>query len=147
MLRTNSKKAKQNIQKYIIDNFDSTNYKPDFDYIDQAIEDNAAGRRNVDIFSLIAHAIDTTFEAEKCRFDNRYTAGRISRFELFEDWCSGLPSILDTCYYYNRNAVDDLGAILEEAETEKAKYNETQAEELLTRLIYREIINQIQKGV
>lgn len=43
------------------------------------------------------------------------------------------------CYYYNRSAVDDLGEILEETDEEKAKYSEQQAEELLSRLIYREM--------
>ena len=51
-----------------------------------------------------------------------------------------MPSILDTCYYYNRSAVYDLGAILEETAEEKARYNEAQAETLLTSLIYRELV-------
>jgi hypothetical protein len=59
--------------------------------------------------------------------------------DVFEEWASGLPSVLDTCYYYNRSAVDDLGAILEQTETEKAKYNEQESEKLLTYLIFREI--------
>lgn len=33
----------------------------------------------------------------------------------------------------------DLGDILEETEEERAKYTEMQAEEMLTRLIYREM--------
>lgn len=48
--------------------------------------------------------------------------------------------ILDTCYYYNRSAVDDLGAILEETDSEKARYSEQQAETRLTYLIYRELV-------
>ena len=60
----------------------------------------------------------------------------------FADWCAGLPSVLDTLYFYNRSAVDDLGAILEETEQEKNRYTEQQAEQLLTSLIYREL----QKG-
>lgn len=139
MLRSNSKQARENIRAYIVDHFDGTNYAPDFDYIEQAQKDTAQGIRNVDIFSMVAHAIAATFYNEKCRFDNRFKAGRLSRYELFEDWCSGLPSILDTCYYYNRSAVDDLGDILQENDAEKAKYTEQQAEKRLTQLIYREI--------
>lgn len=139
MLKSNSKQARENIRAYIVDHFDGTNYAPDFDYIEQAQQDNAAGRRNVDIFSMVAHAIAATFHDEKCRFDNRYKAGRISRYDLFEDWCAGLPSIFDTCYYYNRSAVDDLADILQENDAEKAKYSEQQAEKRLTQLIYREI--------
>ena len=60
--------------------------------------------------------------------------------ERFTDWAQGLPSILDTCYYYNRSAVDDLGAILEETAEEKARYSEQNAEQLLTALIYRELV-------
>ena len=63
-----------------------------------------------------------------------------SEAAAFADWCAGLPSVLDTCYFYNRSAVDDLGAILEETETEKARYTEQQAEQLLTSLIYRELL-------
>lgn len=139
MLRSNSKQARENIRAYIVDHFDGTNYAPDFDYIEQAQKENAGGIRNVDIFSMVAHAIAATFYNEKLRYDNRFKAGRLSRYELFEDWCSGLPSILDTCYYYNRSAVDDLGDILQENDAEKAKYTEQQAEKRLTQLIYREI--------
>lgn len=139
MIKSNSKQAKQNIREYIVKHFDGTNYSPDFDYITQAQADMAAGRRNVDIFSMVAHAIAETFYSKKLHFDNRYKAGRITRYDMFEDWCSGLPSILDTCYYYNRSAVDDLAAILNETDDEKSKYSESQAEKRLTQLIYREI--------
>ena len=59
--------------------------------------------------------------------------------QVFTEWAQGLPSVLDTCYYYNRSAVDDLGAILEQSEREKAQYSEQQAEQMLTHLIYREL--------
>lgn len=65
---------------------------------------------------------------------------RMNEQECFTDWAQGLPSILDTCYYYNRSAVDDLGAILEETAEEKARYSEQNAEQLLTALIYRELV-------
>lgn len=139
MLKSNCKQARENIRAYIVDHFDGTNYEPEFDYIDQAKKDTAQGICNVDIFSIVAHAIATTFYDEKCRYDNRYKAGMLSRYELFEDWCAGLPSILDTCYYYNRSAVDDLAGILQETEAEKAKFSESEAEKRLTWLIYREI--------
>ena len=60
---------------------------------------------------------------------------------IFEDWARGLALGNLFCYYYNRSAKDDLGKILEESEEEKAKYTEQEAEELLTRLIYREMEN------
>ena len=60
-------------------------------------------------------------------------------FVIFEDWARGLALGNLFCYYYNRSAVDDLGEIMEETEEEKAKYTEQEAEETLTRLIYREM--------
>lgn len=119
-LRTNSKKAVENIRKYII-----ANYCP-WDY------ENAP---ETDDFRTIAAVILDTFKAEY-----RYNLNRYKNMQnAFADWASGLPGILDTCYYYNRSAVDDLGAILNESETEKAKYSESAAADMLTYLIYREI--------
>lgn len=134
MLRTNTKKAIENIRTYIINGFDGTNYEPKFDYIEKAIEDNKHGA-NIDIFSLVANAIYSTFADEYLYENNR----RRNEQEVFVEWCAGLPSILDTCYYYNRSAVADLGDILEETEEERNRYTEAQAEEMLTRLIYREV--------
>lgn len=119
-LRTNSKKAIENIKKYVVDHYCPWDYE-------NAPETND--------FNTIAAVILDTFKAEYINDYNR----RENRQELFARWASGLPSILDTCYYYNRPAVDDLGKILEESDTEKAKYSESDAERLLTYLIYREI--------
>lgn len=77
------------------------------------------------------------------RFDKRYEAHRITIVGLFFDWCQGLPSVIDTCYYYNRSAVKDLAGILEEPEEKFSKYNESDAEQKLTSLIFREILSYI----
>ena len=121
MLRTNSKQAINNIRAYVFNNFNGENY----DYDD------------VKTFKDAAILIYNTFVEEYCYPYNRVR--KPNEQELFFDWCSGLPSILDTCYFYNRSAVDDLGDILEETEEERNKYTEAEAEEMLTRLIYREI--------
>lgn len=123
MLKTSSKAARENTRKYIIDHFDPCGYTD----------------TPPETWPEIAGFILETFENEKCKHDLRYQAGRINKYDLFFDWCQGLPSILDTCYYYNRSAVDDLGMILEETETEKAKYTEFQAEKQLTHMIYMEL--------
>ena len=127
MLKTNSKKARENIQQYIIDNFTPENYT------DEKIEG----------FENVARFIIDTFRSEKysTKEDYRYYKG--SEYEAFVDWCSGLPSVLNTLYYYNRSAVDDLGAILEETETEKARFTKQEAETRLTYLIYTELIRGI----
>ena len=124
MLKTNTKKAAENIRAYIVDNFTPENYT-----------DNPPQE-----WPEIAAFILATFRSEKywCSQDVRYYHG--SEQTAFADWCAGLPSVLDTLYFYNRSAVDDLGAILEETEREKARYTEQQAEQLLTSLIYRELL-------
>ena len=123
MLKTNSKKARENIQQYIINNFTPENYT------DEKIEG----------FENVARFIIDTFRSEKYSRAADYKYYKGSEYAAFVDWCSGLPSILDTCYYYNRSAVDDLGTILEETEAEKKRFTEQEAEKLLTALIYREL--------
>lgn len=118
MLRT--KKANENIRAYIMDNFTPENYT------DNPPED----------FPRVAAFILEIFRKEKMS-DFRYRD--CSEFTAFTDWCQGLPSVLDTCYYYNRSAVDDLGAILEETAEEKARFTEAEAERRLTWLIYSEL--------
>ena len=118
MLRT--KKAIENIRAYIMDNFTPENYT------DTPPKD----------FPEVAAFILAVFRKEKMS-DFRYH--NCNEFAAFEDWCQGLPSVLDTCYYYNRSAADDLGRILEETEEEKARFTEEEAERRLTWLIYREL--------
>lgn len=120
MLKTNSKQAKENIKLYIIERFDCSGYE---------VENEPT------TFDEIATFILNTFKNEMVKFDKR----KLTEKEYFFEWCQGLPSVLDTCYYYNRSAVDDLAMILEENETEKSKYTEQDAEQLLTHLIYREL--------
>lgn len=120
MLRTNSKKARENIREYIVNNFTPDNY----------------GKTNEDFetFGEMAKFILDTFRSEK-----KYIRC-VSETEKFFDWCSGLPSIIDTCYFYNRSAISDLGNILEESESERSRHTEQQAEKTLTALIYRELL-------
>lgn len=122
MLKTNSKQLRQNIRNYIVANYDG----PDAGY-------ENAPERNAD-FSEIAKFLLDNFRKEKSHDISRY----IER-DVFIDWCQGLPSILDTCYYYNRSAIKDLGDLLEETEEERARYTEAQAEERLTLYIWREL--------
>ena len=89
-------------------------------------------------FKETAEIILETFRNE---YRNPWECAHHAEVVSFESWAAGLPSILDTCYYYNRSAVDDLGAILEETEAEKEKFTESDAESLLSRLIYRELVN------
>lgn len=119
MLRTNSKKAKENVRTYILKHFDPSGY------------DGWTGNENS--FSDVARFILNTYTTEK-----RYSNSGLT-FKDFWDWCQGLPPVLDTCYFYNRSAVADLAVILEETEEEAKRYAESDAEKLLTLLIWREI--------
>jgi hypothetical protein len=123
MLKTSSNAARENTRKYILDHFDPCGYT-----------DNPP-----ETWPDIARFIMEIFHDEKLKYDNRYKAGQLTKYQMFFDWCQGLPSILDTCYYYNRSAVDDLGMILEETPEEKARYTESQAEKQLTHIIYMEL--------
>lgn len=123
MLKTNSKKARENIQQYIINHFTPENYT------DEKIEG----------FENIARFILDTFRSEKYSTKEDYKYYNGCEPLAFRDWCQGLPSVLDTCYYYNRYAVNDLAVILEETEAEKSRYTEEAAENTLTALIYREL--------
>lgn len=123
MLRTNTKKANENIRAYIMDNFAPESYT------DNPPED----------FPGAAAFILDAFRAEKFHLPQDMRYYHNNEFAAFTDWCQGLPSVLDTCYYYNRSAVDDLGAILEETEEEKVRFSESEAEGRLTWLIYREL--------
>ena len=123
MLKTNSRQARENIRQYIIDNFSPETYT------DEVIE----GFENVALFILDTFTEETKHHRE--RRNNIF----VNEEKLFTEWASGLPSVLDTCYYYNRSAIEDLGNILEETEEERNKYTEAEAEALLTHLIYREL--------
>lgn len=129
MLRTNSKKAKENIRNYIIDNFTAENYTdtPPTEWHE------------------IAKFIYDTFRSEKYNCPQDYRYYNNNEWKAFLDWCRGLPSVLDTCYFYNRSAVRDLGDILEQTGLERSRYEEYEAENLLTMLIYNEIEKEIQK--
>ena len=123
MLKTNSKKAAENIRAYIMNGFTPEGYT-----------DNPPQE-----WHEVAAFILDTFRIEKYHLpqDFRYYGGNESAARA--DWRAGLAGVLDTCYYYNRSAIDDLGSILEETDEEKARYTEEQAEQLLTSLIYREL--------
>lgn len=125
MLRTNSKKATENLKKWTVDHFNADDYG-DFN----GDENN---------FSDCAKYIYRVFLREKYEGAEHYYRNT-SMQDIFADWCAGLPSVLNTAdYYYTRRAVDVLGEILEETNEEKARYSQTQAEKLLSALLWLHI--------
>lgn len=121
-LKTNSKKAKENIKKYLRET------------AGEFFADNGTESEQIDteLYSLIWGYFVNTY----AKGDYRY--GRMNTQDLFEHWAQGLP-MGATFDYYLSTAVDTLGDILEETEDERSRYNQDAAEKLLTGLIYREV--------
>lgn len=111
MLRTNSKKAKENIRLWIL-----ANYMPE-DYTDAF--QTETGEYTLENFPEVAANIMGVFHKEKGVDVRRYG------LEIaFTDWMQGLPSILDIYSLLGGWSVSEiLAEWLEETETEKEAYS------------------------
>ena len=127
MLRSNSKKAAENISNYIM---------ADIDYLQERAEYRGFTLDAEDKNAVLAFVYTIFLEEKRGEF-NRYR--NVNIYNIFRDWAAGLALGNLFCYYYNRSAVDDLAGILEETPEEKERYTESDAEEMLTRLIFREV--------
>lgn len=135
MLKTNSKKVINKINNYIIDSIN-------FEYFPELKE----GANLEEIKSAILKEF-ITIKLKNFNCGDAFTV--LERFynnniyEAFKDWVQGLPSSFDTLYYYNTSAIDLVGDWLEQTEEERNRYNEQEAEELASRLIFRELTKKI----
>lgn len=128
-LKTTNKEARAAVRQYILDHFNPCGHE----------FSGSCTFENVARFILDTHMAAKWYSPE-------YQAAKgYTNEAVFIDWCQGLPSVLDTCYFYNRSAVADLGAILQQSERERARYTESQAEQLLTHLIYQELVKGARK--
>lgn len=87
MLKTNSKEAIENIKKYVCDYVDFTGYDQ-YAYIEKFEEDAKHGKQ-IDLFSVYAHAIYACFYHEVVAYDK----SRKSINELFFYWSQSLPRV------------------------------------------------------
>lgn len=130
MLKTNSKKVIEKVHKYCIDSWN-----------DYAGEEGLPTAESFEIASvgILKKCINEKlcFEKEK-RLDFLKHYYSNSFFAAFEDWCQGLPRSIDA-YYYVRNAVDQLGDWLEETQEERERFSESEAEQKITYLLFREL--------
>ena len=94
---------------------------------------------NLDKIENRAGMIMDIFQEEKPGSAQYYRARRMTEQDAFTEWATGLAMGGLFCYYYNRSAVADLKTILEETDKEAARFTETDAENMLTYLIYREV--------
>lgn len=129
MLKIDSEQVKKNIRQYITERFIPEKYT----------------EKNMQDFENIAKFIINVFHEENYNDyqDFLYFEDFGGEYAAFSEWynCFPPPSIFNTCYPYNHSVVDDLKKILEETDAEASKYIKQQAKELLTRLIYRELID------
>ena len=127
MLRTNTKDVKNAIHEYMLSHAEDVacNYEID-----------AADIETIETFSFFMFL---TFKAEMLNHDKAYKAGRVSMFEMFKQWAAGLAFSGMFDYYYHPTAKELVSEWLQETEEEKNRYTESEAEELATRLIYREM--------
>lgn len=99
MLRTNSKKAMENIKKEIMDSYEAANEYYTYE-----------GREAKTDFNEICADILEAFRIEKLEHDCYYIAGRASKSEIFMDWMQGLPTAFPVSDdVFLRSAVDFLG--------------------------------------
>ena len=121
MLRSNSKAVREAVRKWIMENTSFGGY-------------DEYENRQMD-FNETCKALLAICNREK--FYQEYPNERL----MLKDWFQGLPSVLDTAeYIYRYNAVNLLGDIMQETEAEKARFTESQAEEMLNYLIADEIL-------
>lgn len=131
MLKTNCKIVRDRIRAFILSAENIEEFAPE-------------GTPN-ETYSDKARAIYADFMSYYNGDNRNHGRNPRSYQEAFEEWAAGLPAILDTRYYYNVSAVDLLGDMLEETAEERAKYDESDAEHLLTYLIFREISREAMK--
>lgn len=139
MLKTNSKKARENIRAYIIECSNCTHYDP---------ATNVETQLTFDTFEGYAAFIwndfkDRHMQGEQRRANLRYFG---TWQECFLDWLHGLPGTLDPCEWlldYDA-AKNVLARLLEESDAERDKYTNDKAEHVLSYLIYREITNAVE---
>lgn len=124
MLRTNSKKAKENVKYYILGN------------TSEEVLD-ACTKNHVVMFDDLAKEIWKIFFVEKVENDCYYKAHKKSLFDLWKEWIFG-GCILDVpCYSADIHNI--VGDLLEETEEEKSRYSYEQSENLLALLTFREV--------
>lgn len=132
MLRTNSKKAISNLDNYLL------GYAEDI-----AAEHDAELLFDYDLSNINQFAdcvLNYHFYDEAIRHNARYEARRISHYELFREWAAGLPLPIFDYFNFNGDAKKILGDILEETEEERDRFSESDAENMLTRIIYNRLV-------
>lgn len=153
MLKTNSKAVKTAIREFIAtgaidwaiegNEYDRENgYEP----MAEAVELeklSSKGEENADVQKAAIAFVWKCFQND-IKYD--YRLGREPMQSIFDSWVRGLPGVVRSEDFLFCNAVDFMAGILQESEAEKAKYSESDAEELAIYLIWREV-SRLAKGL
>lgn len=137
MLRTNSKKAKENIRIWILANYTPEDYANAFQ--------TETGEYMPENFPAVSASIMDAFHKEKGVDVRRYG------LEIaFIDWMQGLPSILGTLSLLGWETAEILGNWLEETVEEKEAYSKKdedgqKAMKTALHLVFREIQAGVEK--
>ena len=146
MLKTNSKAVKTAIREFIAagaidwalsaNEYDRENgYEP----MAEAVELeklSSKGEENADVQKAAAALVWKCFQNDT---EGDYRLGHEPMQSIFDSWVRGLPGVVGSEDFLFCNAVDFMAGILQESEAEKAKYGESDAEELAIYLIWREV--------
>lgn len=146
MLKTNSKAVKTAIREFIAagaidwalsaNEYDRENgYEP----MAEAVELeklSSKGEENADVQKAAAALVWKCFQND---VKGDYRLGREPMQSIFDSWIRGLPGVVGSEDFLFCNGVDFMAGILQESEAEKAKYGESDAEELAIYLIWREV--------
>ena len=125
MLKTNSKKVSEAVRAYIAKNT------------------NGYDDEKINTFEEAAAVIAKTWSEYK--YPGMAAHKKHNLAEAFKDFASGLPNDLFD-YIAVGDTVKLVGDMLEQTEAERAKYTDSQACDLLTYLIYREISKAVEIG-
>ena len=139
MLKTNSKEVKNRIKKWILDNSDGIKEAVEYDKEKGNLPDtfNASDINNVCWYIYKDFKRVKGYEFGRCA---------VTWLDLFADYAAGLPFGNMFIYYYNVSAVELVGNILDETETERSKFTESEAEFQMTRMIYNYILSTLDKN-
>lgn len=121
MLKMNSKKAKENLKKYLVDIYEEENP------ISEKIRGNYS--------EIIKREVDLWFSEQYCDFEKRM-ANRVGYQERFFYWVRGFGGCLQFDYFNFGIAHDLLQEMLEETNEEANKWNNEQAEKAFENFVW-----------
>lgn len=126
-MRTNTREAKKNIGNFILNNCDPIGYGYDVTPEEVATVEG------------ICKFLQDAFYSQILKNNIRYKEHRVSRFEMFEYWATGLSGcgLFDYyCYRSDYNAIDICKSLFNEDEVYARKFTEEEACLFLTKVIY-----------